>query len=194
LALSYFHFEEARMNLRALFFATLLALLTVQPSRAFANDDMVQFGADITTPAGHPIHDAVCFFCSVHADGEVSGDLVVFFGDVYLNGTAHHDVVNFFGRTRLAENAIVQRNLVNFFGSVRASESTQVGGDMVIIFGSLKAPASLGVGGSRIMLPAVVLWVPFLFFASIIFVIVRAFRDWQRRRSFYAAYPVPPHP
>jgi hypothetical protein len=182
------------MNLRALIFSGFLAIFAFVPMRAHANDDIVQFGSDITTSADHPIHDAVCFFCSVHADGEVTGDIVVFFGGVHLNGTAHHDVVNFFGRTRLAGNTVIDHDLVNFFGSVRAEENSQVGGSLVVIFGNLRAPASFSIGKDRFILPGWILWIPFIIFACIIIVIVRTFRAWQWRRSMYAGYPVPPHP
>jgi hypothetical protein len=182
------------MNQRALFLSLLLAVFALTPVRAHANDDAVQFGSDITASPDHPVHDAVCFFCSVHADGDVTGDIVVFFGGVHINGTAHRDVVNFFGRTRLGDNAIIDRDLVNFFGSVRTGENAQVGGSLVIIFGSLRAPASFSIGKDRFVLPGWVLWIPFIIFASIIIVIVRAFRAWQWRRHMYAGYPVPPHP
>jgi len=182
------------MNLRPLILSLLLAVFALVPVSAFANDDAVQFGADITASPDHPVHDAVCFFCSVHAQGEVTGDIVVFFGGVQINGTAHRDVVNFFGRTRLADNAIIERDLVNFFGSVRAGENAQIGRSLVIIFGNLRAPASFSIGKDRFVLPGFVLWIPFIIFACIIIVIVRAFRAWQWRRSMYTGYPVPPHP
>ncbi len=182
------------MNLRALIFSLLLTVFAFVPMRAHANDDAVQFGSDITVSPDHPVHDAVCFFCSVHADGEVTGDIVVFFGGVHINGTARRDVVNFFGGTRLGDNAVVDRDLVNFFGSVRAGENVQIGRSVVIIFGSLRAPASFSIGKDRFILPGWVLWIPFIIFASIIIVIVRTIRAWQWRRRMYAGYAVPPHP
>ena len=181
------------MNLRALIFCLLMAIAAIAPMRAHANDDAVQFGSDITASADHPVHDAVCFFCSVHADGDVTGDIVVFFGDVHINGTAHSDVVNFFGRTQLDDGAIIERDLVNFFGSVRAGQNAQVGRSMVIMFGSLHAPASFSIGQDKFVLPGILLLIPFLFFALIIIVIVRAFRAWQWRRHMYSGYPAPPH-
>jgi hypothetical protein len=181
------------MSLRALIFCMPLAIYALVPVCAHAENDQVQFGSDITASADHPIHDAVCFFCSVHADGEVTGDIVVFFGSVHINGTAHRDVVNFFGRTRLADGAIVERDLVNFFGSVRAGENVRIGRSLVIILGYLRAPASLSIGQDRVILPGWLLWIPFIIFACIIIAIVRIVRAWQWRRRMYAGYPVPPH-
>jgi hypothetical protein len=180
------------MNLRALVFCLLLAAMGLSPVCAHAANDAVQFGSDINVSADRTVHDAVCFFCSVHIEGEVTGDVVVFFGGVYIDGKAERDVVNFFGRTRLADNTIVGRDLVNFFGSVRSGENAQVGRSLVIIFGSLHAPASLSIGKDRVVQPGWLLWIPFLIFAGIIIVVVNAIRAWQRRRM-YSGYPIPPH-
>jgi hypothetical protein len=180
------------MNLRALVFCLLLAAVALRPMHAYAANDAVQFGSDINVSADHPVHDAVCFFCSVHIEGEVTGDVVVFFGGVHIDGKAQHDVVNFFGQTRLEDNSIVGRDLVNFFGSVRAGENAQIGGSLVIMLGSLRAPASLSIGKDRFIQPGWVLWIPLLILLMIIIVIVHEIRAWQRRRM-HAGYPIPPH-
>jgi hypothetical protein len=179
------------MTLRALIFCILLAMISLGPIRAHASSDAVQFGSDINVPADHTVHDAVCFFCSVHIDGEATGDVVVFFGGVHIDGRAQRDVVNFFGGTRLADNSIVGRDLVNFFGSVRAGDNVQIGRSLVIMFGSLRASASLTTGKDRVVQPGWVLWIPLLILAMIVIVIVRVFRAWQRRRM-YMSYPFPP--
>ncbi len=181
------------MNLRPLFFTVTLGVLTLAPSRALADSDLVQFGSDIVVSAGHPVRDAVCFFCSVRAEGDVNGDIVVFFGGVYLDGKAHRDVVNFFGATRLADNSSVDRDLVNFFGSVRAGEDVKIGGSLVVILGTLRAPPSLSTGKDRFVQPPWLLWIPLCIFALIVFVIVHEFRS-RRLRRMYFGYPVPPHP
>lgn len=181
------------MNLRALILCLVMAAVSLGPMRARAASDSVQFGTDINVSADHPVHDAVCFFCSVHIESEVSGDVVVFFGGVHIDGKAQRDVVNFFGRTSLADNASVGRDLVNFFGAVRAGENSQIGGSLVIMFGSLRAPASFSIDKDRFVLPGWVLWIPFLIFAGIVILIVHLFRAWQRRRMF-AGYHFPPQP
>jgi hypothetical protein len=179
------------MNQRALFFSILLAVLALVPASARANDDAVQFGYDINVSANHPVHDAVCFFCSVHVEGEVKGDVVVFFGGVRIDGKTQGDIVNFFGPTRLADNSIVGRDLVNFLGTVRAGENVQIGRSLVIMFGGLRAPASLSIGKDRFVQPGWLLWIPFIIFAMIVIVIVREFRAWQRRRML-TGYSFPP--
>ena len=179
------------MKLRALVFPLFVAAVAFAPLRASANNDMVQFGSDISVSAERSVHDAVCILCSVDVDGEVTGDVVAILGGVHINGKAQHDVVNILGRTRLSDGAFVGRDLVNILGSVRAGENVQVGHDLVVILGDLRAPASLGVGRDRVVQPFWLLWIPFLILGSIVTVIVRAFRSWHMRRM-YMAYPYPP--
>ena len=120
---------------RTLLLSLLAAAFALAASPARANQDAVQFGSDIDISAGNPVHDAVCFFCSVHAEGEVNGDIVVFFGNIHLDGDAHHDVVDFFGNITAADNSSVGGDMVNFFGSARLGENVTVAKDMVTMFG-----------------------------------------------------------
>ena len=174
--------------------ASLLASVfafTSTPARA--DRDIVQFGSNITVPAGSTAHDTVCFFCSVHDEGTVEGDIVVFFGNVHIAGAAHHDVVNFFGTVRAEDNATIGHSLVSFFGGIRLGENVAVGQDMVAMFGGVRAPESVSVGGNRVQQPAWLFFTPLLVLGTIIVLIVREIRA-HRRRQFFAAYPMPPVP
>ena len=108
--------------------AAALALACILP--AHADRDTVQFGNNINVTPGNPVHDAVCFFCSVRVEGKVNGDIVVFFGSVHLAGDAHHDVVNFFGNVTADDNSSIDGDMVSFFGSVRLGENVTVGKDL----------------------------------------------------------------
>jgi len=172
--------------------ALLLAIaVVIAGPHAHANSDNVQFGSDITVTASQPAHDAVCFFCSVHADGEVNGDIVVFFGDVDLNGKAHHDVVNFFGSTTAAANSSVDGDVVNFFGSVRLEDNVTVGRDLVAFFGSMDAPPSVSVGGDRTVMPGWIVGFPPIVFIVVVIVLIHEYRSY-RRRQFLRGYPLRP--
>jgi len=56
----------------------ILAALAAFPAVARANADAVQFGEKIHATAANPVHDAVCFFCSVQIglDAERAGRTV----------------------------------------------------------------------------------------------------------------------
>ena len=133
---------------------------------------MIQFGSNIHVTADTPVHDAVCFFCSVHVEGKVTGDIVVFFGGVHLVGDAQHDVVNFFGAVRLGENVVI-------------------GKDLLAMFGTLRAPASVSVGEDRVEWPGWIVWGPLLVILLVVFLVVRELRAY-RRRLILRGYKFPP--
>lgn len=171
-----------------LFFALLL---TVTP--AHADKDAVQFGSNIVVPEGQSVHDAVCFFCSVNAKGDIDHDVVVFFGNVHITHQSKHDVVVFFGSVRAEDDAAIGHDVVNFFGNVHLGENATVGNDLVVMFGGLHAADSANIAGSRIAQPIWVFWTPLLILGLIITIIVRELRASHRRR-YFAAYGYPPMP
>jgi len=179
---------------RRLFYACLLsAALGVLALPAYASKDEVQFGSAIHVPRDASIHDAVCFFCDVDADGVVEGDIVVFFGDVHIGNAANHDVVNFFGSIKADDNAHIGNSMVSMFGSVRLGEDVSIGRDLVVMFGGgLSAADSVSVGGDRVVQPAWLFWGPLLVIAFVIIMVVREIRS-HRRRAFMR-YPIPPRP
>ncbi|HEU5458503.1 MAG TPA: hypothetical protein VFU68_07780 [Terracidiphilus sp.] len=166
-----------------------LALFAV-PARA--SRDVVQFGSDIHVAPGSPVHDAVCFFCSVDAQGPVEHDVVVFFGDVHIHTQSGHDIVNFFGDTNVDNNATVAHDMVNFFGAIHLGENASVGNDMVAMFGSVRAADTATVVGSRVYQPFWLLLIPFCILGGIIYAIVTGVRSYRARH--YYAYPMPPPP
>ena len=184
------------MNLRHIICALLFAALAFAATPAHADRDTVQFGTDIVIPEGSSVHDAVCFFCSVFAKGDIDHDVVVFFGNIHIAHHANHDVVNFFGNVRVDDDGSIEHDLVSFFGVVRLGENATVGNDVVSMFGALHASDSASIHGNRVAQPAWVLLVPLMIFGGIIALIVSQVRNY-RRRQIYATYqyqPPPPPP
>jgi hypothetical protein len=182
------------MNIRnPLALSLLTVALFVAAVPAHADQDAVQFGSNIHVAANSTVHDAVCFFCNVNADGEVKGNVVVFFGDVHLAGKADHDVVNFFGSVRAEDNTSVGNDLVSFFGGVRLGEHVSVGHDLVAMFGGVHAPESVEVGNNRVVQPVWIVIFPLVIFAFVIFFLVRELRLWAHRRMM-RHYSFPPAP
>ena len=176
---------------RRLFCLCLLgAALGALSLPAHASKDEVQFGSTIHVPRDASIHDAVCFFCDVNAEGVVEGDIVVFFGDVHIGNAANHDVVNFFGNINADDNAHIGQDMVSMFGSVRLGEDVSIGKDLVAVFGGVRAADSVSVGGDRVVEPAWLFWAPLFVIALVVIVVVREFRA-HRRRAFMR-YPIPP--
>ena len=177
---------------RRLFSAFLLAaalLLAAAPARA--DKDIVQFGSNINVAEGHTIHDAVCFFCSVNAKGDIDHDVVVFFGNVHIAHQSKHDVVVFFGTVRADDDAAIGHDVVNFFGATHLGENVSVGGDAVVMFGGLRAADSVSIAGNRVAQPIWVFWTPLIVLGLIVTLIVHEVRSY-RRRQYLAAYGYPP--
>jgi hypothetical protein len=170
-----------------LFGATLAA--AAAPARA--SQDAVQFFRNIDVTPDTPVHDAICFFCSVRAQGTVEGDIVVFFGNVRLNGEARNDLVDFFGKVSAADNSSIGGDLVSFFSSVRLGENVSVAKDMVTMFGVVHAPASVSVGKDRVEFSPWIFFGPLLAILLAVIVILYAVRA-HRRRQFAQSYPFPP--
>ena len=72
------------MTQRLLSALLLFSALLLASTPAHADKDAVQFGSNIVVPEGQSVHDAVCFFCSVNAKGDIDHDVVVFFGNVHI--------------------------------------------------------------------------------------------------------------
>jgi len=171
----------------ALFCAAFLS------AHARANEDSVQFFTNIHVDADQQVHDAVCFFCNVEAEGKVTGDVVVLFGNIDIAGADQHDVVSIFGNVTGDDDAAIDNDLVSIFGSVRLGDHVHVGRDLVAIFGSLQTGEGVTVGRDRVVQPGVVLFGPFFLLVIVFIVVIREFRC-ARRRQFLRGYGYPPHP
>ena len=180
------------MNRRLLNVCLLAAALGGLATQAHATRDEVQFGSTIHVARDASIHDAVCFFCDVDADGTVEGDIVVFFGDIHIANSANHDVVNFFGSIKADDDAHIGNDMVSMFGTIRLGEDVSIGKDLVAMFGGLRAASSVTVGGDRVVQPGWVFWGPLLILALVVILVVREFRNHRRRA--YLRYPIPPRP
>ena len=92
---------------------SLLVLIIVAPSLAFANDggDRVQFFQSITVGPDDQVGDVVCLFCSIHMAGSC-GDAVAIFGNIVMDGTASGDVVSVGGGIKLGEDSNVSGDAV----------------------------------------------------------------------------------
>ena len=77
------------------------------PTVATGGGDIVQFGEDVTVPAGKRVATLVAGGGDVTIDGTVTEDVVAFGGDVLVRGTVEGTVVCFGGDVRLASTAVV---------------------------------------------------------------------------------------
>ncbi len=183
--------NPSRICVRLLFVALVL-LFVATP--AHADRDRVQFGENIVVPPGDTIHDAVCFFCSVEAQGAIDHDVVVFFGNVHIATRSNHDVVNFFGNVRVDDHGTIEHDVVNFFGNVRLGEDASIGNDVVEMFGDIHAADSAHIDGNRVVQPIWLLLIPLLLVGGIVTLIVNVVRNFRHRQLLAAGYGYPIQP
>jgi predicted acyltransferase (DUF342 family) len=125
---------------------------------------------DIEVSDTEEAEDTVCFLCSIRVNGTVDGDAVAFFGSIHTNGEIKGDVVS-------------------FLGNVTMGDGSKIGGDCVAFGGPLRRGDNTSIGGDTVQLPFIVIMMPFIILALLIYGLVALVR--HRR---YAAYPMPPPP
>lgn len=149
-------------------FVFLCAVLCAQ--RAHASSDRVSFMHDIDVSSSEETGDAVCFLCSIRVDGKVNGSAVAFLGSIHVNGEIGGDTVS-------------------FLGSIGMGSESSIGGSCVVFGGPLNRSGNASIGGDSVQFPFILIMMPFIILALIIYGIV----SLVRRRK-YAAYPMPPPP
>ena len=158
------------MSRRWLYLCFALFLSAMFVPRAHAASDRVSFMHDINIGDTEEADDAVCFLCSIRVNGKVNGDAVAFLGGIHLNGEISGDTVSFLGPVSMGDEA-------------------RIGGDCVVFGGPLRRNGNATIDGSTVNFPFILVMLPFIVLALMIYGIVSLFR---RRR--YMAYPMPPPP
>jgi hypothetical protein len=178
-------------SMRLLFPCLLAAAFAMAALPAHAGEgDTIHFGRSIHVTADAPTHDAVCIFCSVYADGKVTGDIVAIFGSVHLNGDAQHDVVNVFGTITAEKGSTVEDDVVSVFGSIRLADNVLVSHDLVSVFGNVSVSDSVIVGGDRVERSGWIIGFPLLILLAIVFIVLREYRTYRRRLAARSFPPV----
>ena len=168
------------------------ALLLVAPPAHAQDNNSVQFFTDLRVDPGKPVENAVCLFCSVHAEGEINGNLVVIFGNAHIGTAVHQNVVSIFSSVTAAPNASIEQNVVNIFGKVRLGDGAHVGQNIVALFGATQFAPSSVVDGNRVIMPFWLFGIPTLLIGLVIYVIVREVRERRYRRQWMASQAMGP--
>lgn len=167
----------------ARFLATAI-LLFATGLTAFARgrdgNDRAAFGRDITISEGQSAGDIACAFCTVHVEGDVTGDVAVFWGSVNVapGHSISGDAALAGGDLNLAEGAAVHGDVAIVGGQANVSEGAVIHGDRAVI------PPPLGT---------LILFGPLIFMVLLIGLIVYFIRRNRYRFPRYPqGYGVPP--
>ncbi len=112
-----------------LFFLIVFFLGILAAARA--SDDRTQFGRDIVIQPGEDVDDALCFLCSIHVRGNLTGDAVSIGGGIEIEGTVVGDVVAAGGGVRLGPTAKMEGDLVAVGGALERDPKASISGDVV---------------------------------------------------------------
>ncbi len=182
------------MRVRLLCLTLCAAALLFMATPARADSNSIQFFTDLRVEPDKPVENAVCFFCSVHAEGEINGNLVILFGNAHISSAVHQNVVSIFSSVNAQSDASIEQNLVNIFGKVRLGDNAHVGQNVVALFGMTEFSPSSVIDGNRVLLPFWVFGIPTLLFGLVIYVIVRELRERRYRRQWMASQAMGPRP
>lgn len=152
-----------------LFFATGLTAF----AKGHSGNDRAAFGTDITVAEGQEAGDIACAFCSVHVQGDVTGDVAVFWGSVTVDP----------GHAIAGDAALAA-------GDLNLGEGATLNGDVAIVGGRANVSDGATIHGDRAVIPpplgTLILLSPLIFLALLIWLIAYFVR---RNRYRFPLYP-----
>jgi hypothetical protein len=111
----------------------VLTLLFASGALAQSPGSRAYVGEDIYVASGQQVHNAMCIFCSVQVEGDLTGRVLVLFGS--LNVTGHVEK----GATVIGGNAVVD-------------SQARIGGDTTVLGGNAVYESDESFGGSAYVL------------------------------------------
>jgi hypothetical protein len=106
-----------------------LTLMMVPAALGQAPGNRSYVGQDIFVAAGQEVHNAVCVFCSVQVEGELTGHAIVLFGNLNVSG-------------RMRRGALVVA------GNTVVDSQARIGGDAVVLGGNAVYETDDSITGS----------------------------------------------
>jgi hypothetical protein len=110
-----------------------LALLLASAAHAQSRGNRVYFGQDIFVASGQQVHNAVCVFCSVQVEGDLTGRALVLFGSLNVTGHVDHNA------TVIGGNAVID-------------SQARIGGDAIVLGGNAVYETDDSITGSAYVL------------------------------------------
>jgi hypothetical protein len=115
------------------------------------------FNQDIYIAQGQQVHHAVCFFCSVQVEGQLSGDIFVLFGNLNVSGRVDGPATIIGGNAVVDSQARLGGNLTVIGGNAVYETDESIAGNAWVIGGHLSP-----VGGHRSQAPRRLFFSPLL--------------------------------
>ena len=121
--------------LRSLGLAALVLFSTVTAHAQ--GGSRVYFNQDIFIAQGQQVHHAVCLFCSVQVEGEITGDAVVLFGNLNATGRVDGPAAIVGGNAVVDSQARLGGNLVVLSGNAVYETDESISGNAWVVGGHM---------------------------------------------------------
>ncbi len=117
---------------------TLALVVTVSGvALAQGHGNRTYFNQDIFVAQGQEVHNAICFFCSVQVEGELSGRVLVVFGSLNVSGRVEGGAMVIGGNAVLDSQARLGGNAVVIGGNAVYESEESILGNAYVIGGHL---------------------------------------------------------
>jgi hypothetical protein len=114
-----------------------LMLLLVSAAHAQARGNRVYFGQDIFVASGQQVHNAVCVFCSVQVEGDLTGRALVLFGNLNVTGRVDRNATVIGGNAVIDSQARIGGNAIVLGGNAVYETDDSVSGSAYVLGGHL---------------------------------------------------------
>lgn len=117
-------------------FLGLAVLLSAAGAQA-QGGSRVYFNQDIFIAQGQQVRNAVCFFCSVQVEGEVTGEAVVLFGNLNATGRVDGPAAIVGGNAVVDSQARLAGNLIVLRGNAVYETDESISGNAWVVGGHI---------------------------------------------------------
>lgn len=114
-----------------------LFLLVAPAANAQPTGNRTYFNEDIFVAQSQQIHNAICVFCSVQVEGDVTGRVIVLFGSLNLTGRVQGGAFVLGGNTVIDSGALLGGNAVVVDGNAVYETDESISGNAYVIGGHL---------------------------------------------------------
>ncbi|HEY6373947.1 MAG TPA: hypothetical protein VIX90_00345 [Edaphobacter sp.] len=114
-----------------------LLLLIAPAATAQSQGNRVYFGQDIFVASGQQIHNAVCVFCSVQVEGDLTGRAFVLFGNLNVTGRVERGATVLWGNAVVDSQARIVGNAVVLGGNAVYETDDSISGSAYVLGGHL---------------------------------------------------------
>jgi hypothetical protein len=114
-----------------------LLFLLVPATITQAQGNRVYFGQDVFVASGQQIHNAVCVFCSVQVEGDLTGRALVLFGNLNVLGRVERGATVVWGNAVVDSQARIGGNAVVLGGNAVYETDDSISGSAYVMGGHL---------------------------------------------------------